>query len=344
MAFERPTLPQILERVSADVESRLSKEQIRRSNARVYERVLAGASHEIHGRIDWLQKQLFFQTAEAEFLDRWASVFGVYRKPATAAAGTVQLSFAAEPVDVPEGTVLQADAGAQYQTVGSPTTAGVVEVEALLPGSGGNLEAGDVLNFVSPVAGVDSAAECLGVSGGTDAETDEELRTRLLERARERPAGGAAQDYVAWAKEVAGVTRAWVAQGTQPGTVIVDFVCDDLPDIIPTAEKVAEVQAHIDAVRPVTAIVTVEAPATQAVNVTISSLLPSTTAVREAVEKALADLFIAEAEPGALMYLSHIRAAISNASGEIDSTVVSPAADIQAPAGTLLTLGTITWS
>ena len=344
MAFERPPLPQILERVSADVESRLSKEQIRRSNARVYERVLAGASHEIHGRIDWLQKQLFFQTAEAEFLDRWASVFGVYRKPATAAAGTVQLSFAAEPVDVPEGTVLQADAGAQYQTVGSPSTAGIVEVEALLPGSGGNLEAGDVLSFVSPVAGVDSAAECLGVSGGTDAETDEELRTRLLERARERPAGGAAQDYVAWAKEIAGVTRAWVAQGTQPGTVIVDFVCDDLPDIIPTAEKVAEVQAHIDAVRPVTAIVTVEAPETQAVNITISSLLPSTTAVREAVEKALADLFIAEAEPGALMYLSHIRAAISNAAGEIDNTVVSPVADIQAPAGTLLTLGTITWS
>lgn len=344
MAFERPSLPDILERVSADVESRLSKEQIRRSNARVYERVLAGASHEIHGRIDWLQKQLFFQTAEAEFLDRWASVFGVYRKPATAAAGTVQLSFAAEPVDVPEGTVLQADAGAQYQTVGSPTVAGVVEVEALLPGSNANLEAGDVLNFVSPIAGVDSAAECLGVSGGTDAETDDELRTRLLERARERPAGGAAQDYVAWAKEVPGVTRAWVSQGVQPGTVIVDIVCDDNADIIPSAETVAAAQAHIDAVRPVTAIVTVEAPATQAVNISIASLLPSTTAVREAVEKALADLFISEAEPGGLMYLSHIRAAISNAAGEIDSTVVAPVADIQAPSGTLLTLGTITWS
>lgn len=344
MAFERPTLSDILERVSADVESRLTKEQIRRSNARVYERVLSGASHEIHGRIDWLQKQLFFQTAEAEYLDRWASVFGVYRKAATAAAGTVRVSFSAEPVDVPVGTVLQADAGAQYQTVGSPTTAGVVEVEALLAGADGNLEAGDVISFVSPVAGVDSAAECLGVSGGADAETDEELRARLLERARERPAGGAAQDYVAWAKEVAGVTRAWVSQGTQPGTVIVDIVCDDNADIIPSAETVAAVQVHIDAVRPVTAIATVEAPATQAVNISISSLLPSTTAVQEAVERALADLFIAEAEPGALMYLSHIRAAISGAAGEIDSKVTAPTADIQAPAGTLLTLGTITWS
>ena len=342
MPFERPSLREILTRIAADVESRLTKQQIRRSNAKVYERVLAGASHEIHAHIDWLQKQLFFDTAETDFLDRWASVFGIYRTPATTAGGTIQLSYAADPVDVPAGTVLQSDAGIQYQTVGSPTSEGVATVEALLPGAGGNLDEGDALNFVSPIAGVDSAAECLGVSGGTDAETDEELRTRLLERARQTPCGGAAHDYVAWAKEVPGVTRAWVVAGT--GTVQVYFVCDDLPDIIPTAEKIAEVQAKLDYERPVTAIVTALAPATQAVNISISSLTPSTTAVRSAVEKALADLFISEAEPGGLMYLSHIRAAISNAAGEIDSAVVSPSANIQAPANTLLTLGTITWS
>lgn len=342
MPFERPSLREILTRIAADVESRLTKQQIRRSNAKVYERVLAGASHEIHAHIDWLQKQLFFDTAETDFLDRWASVFGIYRTPATTAGGTIQLSYAADPVDVPAGTVLQSDAGIQYQTVGSPTSEGVATVEALLPGAGGNLDEGDALNFVSPIAGVDSAAECLGVSGGTDAETDEELRTRLLERARQTPCGGAAHDYIAWAKEVPGVTRAWVVAGT--GTVQVYFVCDDLPDIIPTAEKIAEVQAKLDYERPVTAITTALAPATQAVNIRISSLTPSTTAVRSAVEKALADLFISEAEPGGLMYLSHIRAAISNAAGEIDSTVVQPAANIQAPANTLLTLGTITWS
>ena len=73
MPFERPSLREILTRVAADVESRLTKQQIRRSNAKVYERVLAGASHEIHAHIDWLQKQLFFQTAETDFLDRSAS-------------------------------------------------------------------------------------------------------------------------------------------------------------------------------------------------------------------------------------------------------------------------------
>lgn len=342
MPFERPSLRDILTRVAADVESRLTKQQIRRSNAKVYERVLAGASHEIHAHIDWLQKQLFFQTAETDFLDRWASVFGIYRTPATSSAGAAQLTFSADPVDVPQGTVLQSDAGIQYQTTGSPNPSGVVAVEALLAGADGNLSNGDVLQFVSPVAGVDSAATSLGISGGTDAETDEELRTRLLERARQTPCGGAAHDYVAWAKEVPGVTRAWVVAGT--GTVTVYFVCDDLPVIVPTAEKVAEVQAKLDYERPVTAIVTALAPATQAVNITISSLTPSTTAVRSAVEKALADLFISEAEPGGLMYLSHIRAAISNAAGEIDSTVVSPSANIQAPTNTLLTLGTITWS
>jgi uncharacterized phage protein gp47/JayE len=80
------------------------------------------------------------------------------------------------------------------------------------------------------------------------------------------------------------------------------------------------------------------------VNIAISSLLPSTAAVQTAVEKALADLFVSEAEPGGTMYLSHIRAAISNAAGEIDSTVVSPSANVTAASNTLLTLGTITWS
>ena len=351
MPFERPSLREILTRVAADVESRLTKQQIRRSNAKVYERVLAGASHEIHAHIDWLQKQLFFQTAETDFLDRWASVFGIYRTPATSAAGTAQLTFSADPVDVPQGTVLQSDAGNQYQTTDSPSPSGVVAVEALLAGADGNLVNGDTLQFVSPVAGVDSAATSLGISGGTDAETDEELRTRLLERARQTPCGGAAHDYVAWAKDGPGVATARGVAGTgsarvcaAPGPVRVYLVCHDLPDIIPTAEKIAEVQAKLDYERPVTAITTALAPATQAVNIRISSLTPSTTAVRSAVEKALADLFISEAEPGGLMYLSHIRAAISNAAGEIDSTVVSPSANIQAPTNTLLTLGTITWS
>ena len=344
MAFERPTIQQIIERVDADLESRLSAAQLRRSNAKVYGRVLAGASHELHAHIDYVKRQLFFDSAEAEFLDRWASIFGIYRTPATKASGTVTISFSGDPVDVPAGTILQADAGAQYQTTGSPTSAGVVDVEALVAGAAANLTEGETLSFVSPVAGVESEAVSSGISGGVDQESDEGLRERLLERTREKPCGGSAADYVAWAKEVAGVTRAWVYQGTQPGTVIVRFVCDGLDPIIPDAEMVAKVQAHIDEVRPVTAILTVSAPTTTAVPMTIRAVTPDTTAVREAIRAALQDLFTAEAEPGGTIYISHIRAAISAASGEVDHVLVSPTENVTAAEGELLVLGDITWS
>ena len=344
MAFERPTIQEIISRISSDLESRLTSAQLRRSNAKVYGRVLAGASHELHAHIDFVKRQLFFDTAESDYLDRWASIFGIYRTPAEKAAGTATISFSAGTVDVPVGTILQSQDGTQFQTTDSPRPDGSVSVEALVAGASGNLDAGETLSFVSPIAGVESEAVSGEISGGVDQESDEDLRERLLERAREKPCGGAAQDYVAWAKEVPGVTRVWVSQGSAAGTVVVRFVCDGLDPIIPDSEMIAKVQAHIDDVRPVTAITTVTAPTTQAVDMTISSLTPDTAAVREAIRAALTDLFTAEAEPGGTIYISHVRAAISAASGEIDHTLVSPSANLTSNPGELLVLGNITWS
>lgn len=344
MAFERPTIQEIIGRISSDLESRLTSAQLRRSNAKVYGRVLAGASHELHAHIDFVKRQLFFDTAEADYLDRWAAIFGIYRTPAEKSAGTATLSFSDAVVDVPQGTILQSQTGQQYQTTASPTPEGVVSVEALVAGADANLSAGESLAFVSPVAGVDSEAVAGEISGGVDRESDDALRERLLERTREKPCGGSAADYVAWAKEVPGVTRAWVYQGAQQGTVVVRFVCDGLDPIIPDSEMVAKVQEHIDEERPVTAITTVLAPSTQSVAMTIRSLSPDTAAVREAIRASLQDLFTAESEPGGTIYISHIRAAISAASGEVDHVLVSPTANVTSSEGQLLVLGNITWS
>lgn len=343
MAFERPTLQEIIDRVKADLESRLSTSELRRSNAKVYGRVLAGASHELHAHIDFVKKQLFFDSAESDYLDRWASIFGIYRTPAAKAAGTVTLTFTNGSVDVPVGTILQAEDGTQFQSTASPAGT-TLAVEALVGGVAGNLAASETVTFVSPIAGIESETVSGGISGGADQETDDALRERLLERARETPCGGSAADYVAWAKSVPGVTRAWVSQGVQPGTVIVMFVCDGATPIIPDATMVQTVQNYIDSVRPVTAILTVSAPTAVAVNMTISNLTPNTAAVKAAIETSLTDLFTAEAEPGGSIYLSHIRAAISAAAGETDYTLVSPVADVTSNAGELLVLGTITWS
>ena len=52
MSFERPKLKTIIDRLDADIQSRLTVPQLRRSNAKVYGRVLAGAAHGLYGFVE----------------------------------------------------------------------------------------------------------------------------------------------------------------------------------------------------------------------------------------------------------------------------------------------------
>ncbi|MXC98354.1 baseplate J/gp47 family protein, partial [Escherichia coli] len=47
------------------------------------------------------------------------------------------------------------------------------------------------------------------LTGGFDTEDLETWRARVIERYYWTPQGGADGDYVVWAKEVPGITRAW---------------------------------------------------------------------------------------------------------------------------------------
>lgn len=150
-------------------------------------------------------------------------------------------------------------------------------------------------------------------------------------------------DYVAWALQVPGVTRAWVYPKEQgAGTVVVRFVRDEDASPIPDAGEVAAVQQKLDALRPVTANLTVVAPLAVLQNFSIQ-LTPDTPATRAKVAAELADLYRQEAVPGGTMLLTHQREAISIAEGETDHVLISPAANQTHLAGQLPMLGNITW-
>jgi uncharacterized phage protein gp47/JayE len=144
----------------------------------------------------------------------------------------------------------------------------------------------------------------------------------------------------------AGDERVWVAAlENGPGTVVVRFMADDGAGgmAIPDAGDVAAVQAYIDTVRPVTAVVTVAAPTAVPMDFEIA-LTPDTAAVRAAVQAELADLLLREASPGGTILISHIREAVSIAAGETDHVLTSPAANVEHGAGEIATLGAFTWS
>lgn len=347
MPYSRPTLAELVNRVRSDVISRLTQDEVlRRADAEVYARVLAGVTHGLYGFIDWLSRQVIYDTAEGEILERWASIWGVIRKPAAAATGTVTLTGLTGAV-VPAGSPLQALDGVQYLTVAEvtfTTTSAVVSVAASVPAAASNRATGQTLTLVNPVAGVQPAGLASALVGGADEETDDALRARLIDRIQTPPHGGSSADYRAWALEVPGVTRAWCYPlELGPGTVTVRFMRDDdSGSAIPDAGEVAAVQTYINNLRPVTAQVTVVAPVAAPLNFTMS-VLPNTAAVKAAVAAELADLIRREAEPGGTLLLSHIRAAISAAAGENNYVMTVPSADVVSPVGTITTLGTITW-
>lgn len=339
--FNRPTLRQLISRTLADMASRLTAdEQLRRADSTVYARVLAGASHEMHGYLDWISRQVIYDTADAEFLERWAGMFGIERKPAEFASGTITAAGAGA---IPTGTVYRRSVdGAEFAVTADSVAPGAVPVVASVAGAAGNMDAG-TLSLLTPIAGVQTVATVVAITNGSDPETDASLRGRFLDRLREPPNGGSAHDYVQWALEVPGVTRAWVyPQELGVGTVTVRFVRDGDASIIPDAGEVAAVYDHIQEVRPVTAMVHVFAPVPVPLNFTID-LTPDTVQTRAAVEASLRDMLSRDSAPGTTILLSHIREAVSIAIGETDSVVSVPAANVPHTTAQMATMGTITW-
>lgn len=351
MAFSRPTLAQLIERAQADIETRLPGADAGLRNAALngISRTHSGAVHGLYGYQDWIARQVIYDTADAETLDRAASLWlTVPRKAATAATGPVTLTGTTGSI-VPAGTRLAAGDSQELEVDAEVTLvvgAATAQVTALSAGQASNLAAGTALTLVSPVAGVNAQATVAsgGLVGGADVETDADLLARLKARIQKAPHGGAKHDYVSWALEVPGVTRAWCYPKEMGiGTVTVRFVRDDDASIIPDAAEVAAVQTYIEERYPVAGDLFVVAPIPVGLDLTIHAT-PDTAAVRAAVQAELEDLLRREAEPGATILLSHIREAISIAAGETDHVLTSPVADVAHTTGQIAVMGTITWA
>ena len=350
MVWERPTLKQLYERISQDFSGRLldGGRVIPRSVIAVFAKIWAGACNAMHGVLEWAFLQVFIDTAETVYLERWTSIWDIFRKPAAHATGKALFSGQNGSL-IPAGTLLvHQPSGQQYALQGDvvfKNGQGSLSLAAVTPGAAGNQPAATELTLIAPVAGVQSKGlvDAGGLTGGTDAESDEGLRARLLARLRQPPRVGAKHDYEYWALEVPGVTRAWcypLAKGI--GTVTLTFVTDNAPTgPIPTAEMVRRVQAHIDALRPAT-VKEFEAFAPTVMTVPVKlSVTPNTAEVRQAVRGELADLMAREAKPDTTILLSHFKEAISLAPGETDHSLFTPAGDVLVSPGVFPTLGAI---
>jgi len=351
MAWSRPTLATLINRAQADIETSIpgADAKLRRSNLGIIAKIVSALSHGLHGRLDYIIKQILPDTADTVHLDRHATLWLKQpRKPAEYAIGSVLFTGANDKL-IEAGTVLVRADGVEYLTAADVTIAAGIasaSVSALVAGQAGNAVAGTLLSLASPIDGVTGTAtvESAALTGGADLEKDPALSNRVVKRIQNPPHGGAKHDYESWSLEVPGVTRAWVYPGEMgAGTVTVRFVRDDDASLIPDGAEVDVVQAYIDERRTVTAKgCYVVAPIASPIDFDIQ-LTPNTAAVRAAVETELADLILREAVPGNVILLTHIREAISIAAGEQNYVMPTPNADITHATGYMATMGVITW-
>jgi uncharacterized phage protein gp47/JayE len=362
MPFARPTLAQLRDRIKGDLRTSTNVKAIaRRSFLDVIAKALSGITHTLHGHLVFISRQIFPDQADAEFLARWGGIYEIDQIAATFAKLNVLITGTAG-TNLVANTVFKSDAGVLYQvetTVVIPL-AGTPEIAAVLvcetSGVVGNLDAGEILTIETPVVGIDSDTTVTSVNTeGEDQETDESYRERIVDRIQQPPSGGTANDYIQFARSVAGVTRAWVNPGgAGEGTVVVYFVEDGEDPIIPLASKIAEVDAVIQEQKPVTSQVFTVAPIPTELDIDVK-IEPFTTAVESAINDEIKDLLSREAnvrgaylEVGALydgiISISKIREAISIAAGEEDHVLVSPTEDVVPAQGGIVIEGTITTS
>lgn len=362
MPFNRPSLEQINERVENQIKGLLGITVIlRRSFISVISRVISGVSHLWHGHLDYNSRQFLPTTMDEENLIAYGGIWGIPRNEAVAGIYSLTV-LGVDNTSIPLNTVFRRSDGQEYFTRQSGVVLNgstLIEVVANEAGLTSELSNNDIVELLNPIAGLESQATVQSaIIEPEDIESIDSYRSRVVDRIRNPISGGTASDYIQWAREVAGVTRAWVLpQNLGPGTVGVTFVQDNQTNIVPSAPKVEEVQEFIDNRRPVTADVTVFAPVLLPMDMTIA-LNPNTIEVQNNVIAEIEDLVLrdsnlsgayknnAELFDGKIL-LSRINEAISIAVGESDHRIISingaTPTDVVPPMNNLLVLGNITW-
>lgn len=315
--------------------------------------------------IAWLALQLLPITSTDIWLDRWADLYLVNadaskgRKQATFSVGTVTITGQAGVI-IPSGTTMLSGSGIMFQTTTQVTVgqAGTVvaPIVALTATSAGNLPGGSGMTIQSAITNVTAAASVVTLAGGTDTETDDQLRVRLLLRLANPPMGGDSQDYVSWALEVPGVTRAWASPNELGiGTITLRFMMDVLRESqggFPSQDDVNTVAAFINTVRPVTVKdFFVVAPIPFPISFTINNLDPDNQSTFSNIIASVSSMLAAKAapafaldgaaQPAQTIYAAWISDAVLQAASVVSFDLV--ASDFVMPnAGSMAVLGTIT--
>lgn len=300
----------------------------------------------------WVLDQSFPQTAQGAYLDQHAAMRGITRMEGTRAVGTLHFSVELAPASdltVPEGTVCMTAGEVSFLTTEDAVLrAGELFVDAparaVEPGSGGNVAPGTVTILTACPIGITRCTNERAFSGGSDPESDESLRGRVLESYRRLPNGANAAWYEKTALSHAGVAAAQ-AVGRARGTGTVDIYIAAQSGT-PEEALLQQVQSDIQENREIAVDAQVLAPQIQQVDLAMQVRPADGYTDEEA--KAAAEQAVTAFFSGQLLgqgvRLAELSSLVFGLERVSNVRITAPAADVEARQGGLPVLGGLTVS
>ena len=283
-------------------------------------------------------KIMFPMWAYDEWLDYHAKGRGITRKPENPASGELLIT-GVPGTTIPAGFRFAAPATAdtpaiEYQTtekytIGEDGTVRV-QVTAVEPGIKGNVPANTVTLMMTPIKGITSITNEASITGGTEVESDDELRNRIMEidAASEASFVGSDGDYKRWAEEVPGVGTALVMpEWAGPGTVkvvVIDANGQPANQAIITAvyNNIMSPDDRLQRKAPIGATVTVEAPTAKEINYSFTLELKAGENQETVLERFKAQLrtYYVEAKKEGVVRYNRVISILTNTEGVKDFT------------------------
>lgn len=197
---------------------------------------------------NYIQRQLFIQTADEPYLYVHAEELGLSRIGGTTASGTV-FAISNITTTLVAGTKVTDGKGHYWRVVNStelPANQSTsIDVVADLKGASWNFSG--TLLWVSPPAGVSGNATDVNIGGGSDDEELEAWRLRLLERKQLGISRDRKADLVSDLKDISGIKDIYVyAKRRGLGSLDVAITAVGTPPTLPSANLLALAQAAMD--------------------------------------------------------------------------------------------------
>lgn len=231
-------------------------------------------------------------TSNGPDLDSWMADYGLTRLPATPASGIVTFSrfTPGGAALIPAAALVRTSDGAQSFAVIAPSSSpawsatqsgyvlavGItsvdVSVQAVVPGSAGDIQGGTVTLLATAIPGVDTVSNAAPFTGGQDQEGDTALRTRFANYIATRSeATTAAIEYavtsIRQGLAIAVAENVDTQNNYRPGNFVVTI--DDGTGS-PPASLLATCSAAINAVRPIGSTYSVQPPTLFVANVSLT--------------------------------------------------------------------------